>query len=133
MKRAVTTLLTVAALSVGGWAYAAQYQSGTAQAPAKKPAAEATHVMTGTIARFDSVTNMLTLSTKKGEESFKLGPKATIHEGQKAIASADLHKLTGREVTVHYVESAGLKTAESVMIGARPAGTSGTDTEKSKQ
>jgi hypothetical protein len=89
--------------------------------------------MSGTIVRFDGVTNMLTLSTKKGEESFKLGPKATIHEGQKAIAAADLHKLTGREVTVHYVEAAGQKTAESVMIGARPAGTSGTAAPEPKK
>jgi hypothetical protein len=132
MKRIVTTLLAVVALAAGGSAYASQY-GGTTQAPAKKPAAEATHVMSGTIVRFDGVTNMLTLSTKKGEESFKLGPKATIHEGQKAIATADLHKLTGREVTVHYVEAAGQKTAESVMIGARPAGTSGTAAPEPKK
>jgi hypothetical protein len=131
MKRILTALTAVAALAVGGSTYAAQ-QSGTAQAPAKKPAAEATHVMSGTVARFDSVTNMLTLSTKKGEESFKLAPKATIHEGQKAIAAADLNKLTGREVTVHYVESGGQRTAESVMIGAKPAGTTGTAKEKPK-
>lgn len=88
--------------------------------------------MSGTIARFDSVTNMLTLSTKNGEESFKLASKATIHEGQKTVAAADLNKHSGREVTVHYVESGGQRTAESVMIGARPAGTSGTAKEKPK-
>ena len=134
MNKAIAIFMTLA-LAVGGSAYAAQ--GGTTTAPAKKPAAQATQTMTGTFVKFDSATNMLTLSTSKGEETFKLGPKASIREGEKTVAAADLGKYSGHQVTVHYVESAGQKMAESVMLSPRPsetkpAGTSGTEKPKPK-
>ena len=127
MNRAIAIFITLA-FAAGSSAYAAQ----TTTAPAKKPAAQATHMVTGHVVSFDSATSMLTLSTSKGEETFKLGPKAAIHEGKKAVAASDLGKYSGHEATVHYVESGGQKMAESVMVSTRapatkPAGTSGTE------
>ena len=127
MNRAIAIFMALA-FAAGSSAYAAQ----TTTAPAKKPAAQATHMMTGNIVSFDSATNMLTLSTSKGEETFKLGPKVAIHEGNKTVAASDLGKYSGHQVTVHYVESGGQKMAESVMVSPRtsetkPAGTSETE------
>lgn len=131
MNRAIAILITLA-FAAGSSAYAAQ----TTAAPAKKPAAQATHIVTGSVVSFDSATSMLTLSTSKGEETFKLGPKAAIHEGNKTVATSDLGKYSGHQVTVHYVESGGQKMAESVMVSPRPsetkpAGASGTEKKPS--
>jgi hypothetical protein len=133
MRKSVATLMTVAMLGATGATFAAQEKA--APAPAAKSAAQRVHTIKGTVKTYDSATNTLTVSTAKGtEERFMLEPKATLREGEKAIAVSDLSQLTGREATVRYMESDGQKHAESVMVSTaaptKPSGTSGTKETK---
>ena len=129
MRKTVATMMTVAMLAATSATFAAQEKA--APAPATKSAAQRVHTIKGTVKTFDSATNTLTISTAKGtEERFMLEPKATLHEGEKAIAVSDLSQLTGREATIRYMESEGQKHADSVMVSSRaakPAATSGTE------
>jgi len=132
MRRALAVITTVGALTVGGSAYATQ-AAGTSAASQKekKAAVPAPNMASGTIMRFDSASNTLTLSTPNGEETFTIGSTAMLHQGRKAITTSDLANLAGYNVTVRYVQSAGERTVESVDISRRaasskPAATSGT-------
>lgn len=121
MRSVLAVIMTVGALAAGGSVYGAQGTAAPAPEKEKKPAAQAVHTVKGTLMKFDSASNRLTLSTAKGEETYVIGAKATLHQGRKVITAPDLASLTGYEVTVRYAESAGEKNAESVMVSARPA------------
>jgi hypothetical protein len=130
MRKALATLMSVAVLAAGGSTLAAQTKA--APEPAKKSAAQPAHVARGTVKKFDAATGTLTVSMAKGaEENFMIGPKATLREGEKTIATSDLASLVGRDATIRYMESEGQKNAESVMVSSRaPAATSGTEKPK---
>jgi hypothetical protein len=83
-------------------------------APDPKPAVSAT----GTIQRFDAGTHLLTIKTTRGSESFVVGDSTTIHRGARVVMLQDLGKWSGSRAKVRYTESAGRRTASSVMIGA---------------
>ena len=124
MRQALTTItVAVAALVVAG-TLSAQTTRGTKEAAkATTTTSQATamgHSAAGKLAKFDPAAKMLTLSTAKGEESFTLGPNATIREGSKTIAASDLANLAGHQVKVRYSEAGGQKTVESVMVSAGP-------------
>src|SRR5215470_8722351 len=117
MRRTLAILTVVFSLTGVGTVLAAQTKAATV--PAAKAAV---HTLSGKIMKFDSTTSTLTISTAKGEEQFVMGPSATFHEGQKAIAASDLSGLVGRRAEVRYTEAAGVRTAESVMVsGTAPA------------
>ena len=130
MRKALTTMMAVAALGAAGSTFAAQEKA--APEPAKKSAAQPVHTARGTVKKFDAATNTLTIATAKGVEAkYMIGPKATLHEGEKSIAASDLANLSGREATIRYMESGGQKNAESVMVSTRaPAATTGTEKPK---
>jgi hypothetical protein len=130
MRKTVATMMAIAVLGAAGSTLAAQEKA--APEPAKKSAAQPAHTVRGTVKKFDAATNTLTIATAKGaEENYMIGPKATLHEGQKSIAVSDLANLSGREATIRYMESGGQKTAESVMVSPRaPAATTGTERPK---
>ena len=79
-----------------------------------KPALSAT----GTIQRFDAVTHLLTIKTTRGSESFVVGDTTTVHRGARMATLQDLGRWSGSPAKVRYTESAGRRTASSVMIGA---------------
>src|SRR5262245_6758719 len=73
---------------------------------------------TGTIQRFDVATHLLTLKTTRGSESFVVADSTTIHRGAKVATLQELGRWSGSPAKVRYTESAGRRTASSVMIGA---------------
>jgi len=79
-----------------------------------KPALSAT----GTIQRFDAATHLLTIKTTRGNESFVVGDATTIHRGPRVATPQELGRWSGSPAKVRYTESAGRRTASSVMIGA---------------
>ena len=76
------------------------------------------HLVTGTLASFDSTANTLALSTAKGEDSFTLGSSTVIREGSKTIGASDLAGFLGRQVSVRDTEMGGQRTAQAVTITA---------------
>jgi len=130
MRKATVMMMAVAMLATAGSTFAAQEKAQPESA--KKATEQRVHATKGTVKMFDAATNTLTISTAKGvEETFMLGEKANLREGEKTIAASDLAKLTGREATIRYMESEGKKHAESVMVSTRaPAATSGTENPK---
>jgi hypothetical protein len=119
MQRTLMALtIAVAVLALGGVASYAQ-----APAPAQHAAAaKATmHMVSGKITKFDSASNVLTISTGKGDEDFTLGSSTTIHDGSKVIASADLSGLIGHEVTVHLSGSGSQQMTTSVVVSVPAA------------
>jgi hypothetical protein len=79
-----------------------------------KPALSAT----GTIQRFDTVTHLLTIKTPRGSESFVVGDSTTLHRGARVATLQELGRWSGSPAKVRYTESAGRRTASSVMIAA---------------
>jgi len=73
--------------------------------------------VSGTIKSVDASAKTLTLTTAKGDETFNLGDKTSIHHGSKAASVADLSSLSGQPAKVHYTESNGTKMVTSVMVG----------------
>ena len=73
--------------------------------------------VSGTIKSVDASAKTLTLTTAKGDETFSLGDKTSIHHGSKAASVADLSSLSGQPAKVHYTESNGTKMVTSVMVG----------------
>jgi hypothetical protein len=123
-------MMAVAVLGAAGSTFAAQEKA--APEPAKQSAAQPAHTARGTVKKFDAATNTLTIATAKGaEESYMIGPKAMLREGEKSIAVSDLANLSGREATIRYTESGRQKNAESVMVAMRaPAATTGREKPK---
>ena len=81
------------------------------------PAKSGAMTVTGTIEKFDTSAKTLTLKTAKGNETFALGEKASIHHGSKAATAADLSSWSGQPAKVRYTDVNGTKTATSVMVG----------------
>lgn len=112
----------VLAASVGALVAAVGGVGDAAQA-AKAPKAAAANVSigkptsaTGRIVSFDDETQMLTLSTSEGEQTFTIGSKARVQQGAKTITAATLSSMTGRRAKVRYTASSGDRAAESVMV-----------------
>jgi hypothetical protein len=110
MKRILSTTVAIAtALALGGPAMAAQ----ASHAKAATSAAKAQSAM-GKVTKYDAATRTLTLSTKKGEESFVLASDAKVMDGAKAMS--DLSSAVGENAKVHYTEANGVKTAQSISV-----------------
>jgi hypothetical protein len=73
--------------------------------------------VSGTIKSVDASAKTLTLTTAKGDETFTIGDKTSIHHGSKTATVADLSSLTGQPAKVHFTESNGTKMLTSVMVG----------------
>jgi hypothetical protein len=127
MRRILSAVVvTAAALALGGSVMGAQ-----ATKPAKTHAAATAKGMSasGKIAKYDSATKTVTLTTAKGDESFVLGSDAKVMHAGKAVT--DLTPLVGHSARVHYTEEGGTKTATSVSVaGMASAKTSKAKTEK---
>ncbi len=77
----------------------------------------------GTIEKCDASARTLSVSTSKGGTvEFLLADKAHIRQGGREIDAAGLEKLSGYRADVHYWESGGHKTAESVHIIGKAKG-----------
>lgn len=121
---AVTTAVVMSTLMMAPTSVRAQ----TAKAPStqtnkvaptkttKAAPARTVLVETGTIAKFDPATALLTISTSKGTEEFSMPAGARVQEGKRRIASASLGSMVGQEIRVRYMEANGHKTAESVSV-----------------
>jgi hypothetical protein len=107
-------LLAVAILVASGLLDARGVTATPPLASNPKPALSAT----GTIQRFDVATHLLTLKTPRGSESFVVADSTTIHRGAKVATPQELGRWNGSPAKVRYTESAGRRTASSVMIGA---------------
>ena len=75
---------------------------------------------TGTVARFDPTSAVLTVSTAHGEQRFAIDAKTRIREGWHKIDPKALAALVGRNVRVRYVESGGQTTVQSVIVSSGP-------------
>jgi len=96
----------------------------TAPASSKstKPAAHTTLVATGKIASFDAASNMLTVTTSKGDVQFKVDTTSHLTDGSKTIKADALSGLSAHEARVQYTEKDGVKTASSVRVSAAAKG-----------
>jgi hypothetical protein len=96
----------------------------TAPASSKstKPAAHTTLVATGKIASFDAASNMLTVTTSKGDVQFKVDTTSHLTDGSKTIKADALSGLAAHEARVQYTEKDGVKTAASVRVSAPAKG-----------
>jgi hypothetical protein len=96
----------------------------TAPATSKttKPAAHTTLVATGKIASFDAASNMLTVTTAKGDVQFKVDTTSHLTDGSKTIKADALSGLTAHEARVQYSEKDGVKTAATVHVSAPAKG-----------
>ena len=88
-----------------------------APAAAARVAKATAATVSGTIKSVDASAKTLTLTTAKGDETFSLGDKTSIHHGSKAATVADLSSLSGQPAKVHYTDSNGTKMVTSVMVG----------------
>jgi len=98
--------------------------SSTAPASSKgsKPAAHTTLVATGKIASFDAASNMLTVTTSKGDVQFKVDATSHLTDSSKTIKADALTGLTAHDARVQYTEKDGVKTASSVRVSAPAKG-----------
>jgi hypothetical protein len=102
----------------------AQAAPATAPAKATKTAkASKTTAITasGTVSKFDAASNTLTVTTPKGDVAFMVDSTASIMAGGKKAMASDLPNQVGHKVVVHYTEANGMKTAQSVRVGAAAA------------
>jgi hypothetical protein len=88
-----------------------------APAAAARVAKATAATVSGTIKSVDASAKTLTLTTAKGDETFSVGDKTSIHQGSKTATVADLSSLTGQPAKVHYTDSNGTKMLTSVMVG----------------
>jgi hypothetical protein len=112
MKVSLHTAALAVSLSLGA-ATVMNAAPATAAGVAKATAA----TVSGTIKSVDASAKTLTLTTAKGDETFSLGDKTSIHHGSKAATVADLSSLSGQPAKVHYTDSNGTKMVTSVMVG----------------
>jgi hypothetical protein len=111
MKVSLHATALAVSLSLGA---ASVMAAPVAPARVAKPNAS---TVSGTIKSVDTSAKTLTLTTAKGDETFRLGDKTNIHHGSKAATVADLSSLSGQPAKVHYTESNGSKMVTSVMVG----------------
>jgi len=76
----------------------------------------------GTIEQCDASARRLSVTTSNGTVQFLLASTARIRQGGREIALPVLEKLGGYRVDVHYSESDGRKTAESVHVIGKAKG-----------
>jgi len=126
-----TALAVTSAVAITAFALAAPAFAGQA-APATKPPAKAAAAKTtkaakvttiaasGTVSKFDSASNTLTVTTSKGDVAFMVDSSASILANGKKIAASDLSNEVGHKVVVRYTESGGQKMAQSLRISAAP-------------
>jgi hypothetical protein len=113
MKVSLHTAALAVSLSLG----AATVMNAAPAAAAGVAKATAATTVSGTIKSVDASAKTLTLTTAKGDETFSLGDKTSIHHGSKAATVADLSSLSGQPAKVHYTDSNGTKMVTSVMVG----------------
>jgi len=97
---------------------AKQASKSMAAASPKAKAAATTLAATGKIVQFDATAQSLTLATSKGQEQFTLDASTRLRDSSRAIAPADLTKLTGHQATVRYHDTAGQKSVVSVRVSS---------------
>src|SRR5262245_60932583 len=90
-----------------------------AQAPPAMPTA--LHVR-GTIEKYDASTRMLTVWTSNGAVRFLLTLTTRVRQAGHAIDPTTLEKLSGYRADVHYSESGGQTTVESVHVVEKAKG-----------
>ena len=71
---------------------------------------------TGTITRVDESTRTLTLTVGHREEIFQLSESTHLRRGPEVVALEDLSAWSGVRAKVRYVDDAGVRRAESVMV-----------------
>jgi len=76
----------------------------------------------GTIQQCDASARSLSVTTSSGTVQFLLASTARIRQGGREIALPVLEKLAGYRVDVHYSESDGRKTAQSVHVVGKTKG-----------
>src|SRR5262245_33093723 len=77
----------------------------------------------GTIEKCDASARTLSVATSKGDTvDFLLPATARIRQGGRQIDVAGLEKLSGYRADIHYWESGGRKTAESVHVIGKAKG-----------
>jgi hypothetical protein len=76
----------------------------------------------GTIEKCDASARRLSVTTSNGSVQFMLASTARIRQGGREIALSVLEQLAGYRVDVHYSESDGRKTAESVHVVGKAKG-----------
>ncbi|MBI1873729.1 MAG: hypothetical protein HYS05_07560 [Acidobacteria bacterium] len=136
MTSKMTALMLAGALSAASASLASQAPKPTPSTPAtstqaSKPAAKPTMAKpvapksmsaVGTLSAYDSASNMVTVTTSKGAQQFSLAPTATIRQGSKKLATADLAGHSGANVKVRYTESGGQMVASSITITSESKG-----------
>jgi|GEM_PF-3755931 len=117
MTRILSTAVAIAAaLALGGPAMAAQAAHSKAATTAKSQGKSQSAM--GKVTKYDASTRTLTISTKKGEESFVLASDAKVMDGAKSVS--DLSSAVGDNAKVHYTEANGVKTAQSISVSGAP-------------
>ncbi len=121
MRRFVLAVVAVLALSGMAFAQATTPQTTekqTAPKAAKAPKAK-TMTATGKIEKADATS--VTITTKKGAETFQLGTETTVTEGATKLTAADLSSKVGDNAKVSYTESGGTMTATHVAVSKAKA------------
>jgi len=123
---ALTSMVAITLVAFTTSAFAGQAAPAAKQtAPASKSAAKTTKAAkvtmitaSGTVSKFDSASNTLTVTTAKGDVAFMVDSSASILANGKKVAASDLSNEVGHKVTVRYTESGGQKMAQSVRVSA---------------
>ena len=76
----------------------------------------------GTIQKCDASARSLSVTTSTGTVQFLLASTARVRQGGHEIGLSVLEKLAGYRVDVHYSESDGHKTAQSVHVVGKTKG-----------
>jgi hypothetical protein len=118
---AVTSAVALTVFAVSTPAFAAQAAPAAKSAAKTTKAAKVTTIAaSGTVSKFDSASNTLTVTTAKGDVAFMVDSSASILANGKKVAASDLSNEVGHKVVVRYTESGGQKMAQSLRISAAP-------------
>jgi len=90
-------------------------------AHSRKATAVAEHTLTGSLVRFDTASQTLSVKTSKGDESVTVASATKINEGSKKLAAADLSGMSGHKVKIRYQEQNGKMVADSIMVSRAAA------------
>jgi hypothetical protein len=86
------------------------------------PGSPTTLRVRGTIEEYDAATRMLTVSTSSGHVRFHLTLATRVRQAGRAIDATALEHLSGYRADVHYSESDGHTTVESVHVVEKTKG-----------
>jgi hypothetical protein len=125
-----SAVLAVASLAGAQAAPAAPAKSApakteTAKSSTSKKSASTSMSLTGKVAKFDAASNMLTVTTAKGDVDVNVPASASLKEGTTTVQASSLATMTGHQVRVQYTDNAGTKTAQTVKISAATASSKG--------